>query len=258
MIDYLVRRLRQAGALSTGAELAIPTWMDRRVRLCGAREDVFRPQDLPETVRLITAGIACRYRFMPNGQRQITGFLLPGDLFALRSLLGAPFDHYVRSLTMLETMQLERSCLRSFTDQRSDISEVLQRAMSLQSAITREWAVNVGQRSAMERIAHLFCELFARLQTVGLTMGNRCLLPLTQVDIAEALALTPVHVNRMVMLMTRSGWLTFQRSVLQIHDMRCLTEVGGFDPTYLEVDATPAAAARSSDTHVSSMSTATP
>jgi CRP-like cAMP-binding protein len=130
--------------------------------------------------------------------------------------------------------------------------------MSLQSAITREWAVNVGQRSAMERIAHLFCELFARLQTVGLTMGNRCLLPLTQVDIAEALALTPVHVNRMVMLMTRSGWLTFQRSVLQIHDMRCLTEVGGFDPTYLEVDATPAAAARSSDTHVSSMSTATP
>jgi len=238
MIDQLIRRMRQGGALSAAAVTAVQTAMDRRVRLFGAREDVFRPGDIPETVCLVTAGIACRYRLLSGGQRQITGFLLPGDLFALRSALGIPYDDSIRSVTMLEMMQLERSCLASCSESTSGIGEVLQRAMALQLAISREWVLNLGQRSAMERIAHLFCELFRRLQAVGLTIENRCLLPLTQVDIADAVGLTPVHVNRMVMSMTRSGWLTFQRSVLEIRDMSRVAEVGSFDPSYLEAAAT--------------------
>jgi CRP-like cAMP-binding protein len=237
MIDHLLRRLRQSGTLSTAAELAIQKAIDRRVRLFGAREDLFHPGDLPETVWLVTAGIACRYHFLPNGQRQITGFLLPGDLFALRAPLGMPFDHHIRSITMLETLQLERASVAAFSEPASGIGEVLCRAMALQRAISREWVLNIGQRNAMERIAHLICELFKRLQTVGLTMENRCLLPLTQIDIAEAVALTPVHVNRMLMSMTRNGWLSFQRSVLQIREMARLAEVGAFDASYLDFGA---------------------
>jgi len=236
MIEQFIRRMRQGGALSAAAEAAIAQSLDRRAHLFGAREELYRPGDLPETVSLVTAGVACRYRLLSGGQRQIMGFLLPGDLFGLRASLGLPFDHHVRTLTMLETLPLERSCLESFSDPSSGIGEVLRRAMALQLAITREWVLNVGQRSAMERIAHLFCELFARLEAVNLTIDNRCLLPLTQIDVADAVALTPVHVNRMLMSMTRSGWLTFQRSVLQIRDRSRLAEIGSFDARYLRTD----------------------
>jgi CRP-like cAMP-binding protein len=239
MVDHFIRKLRQGGALGAAAELSLRKSLDRRVRLFGAREDLFRPGDRPETVCLITAGIACRYRLLPSGQRQITGFLLPGDLFALRASLDMPFDHYLASITMLEMLQLDRSQLPSFCEPGSGIGEVLRRAMALQLAISREWVLNLGQRNAMERIAHLFCELFRRLQAVGLAIENRCLLPLTQIDVADAVALTPVHVNRMLMSMTRSGWLTFQRSVLEIHDMRRVAEVGSFDASYLDAATTP-------------------
>lgn len=237
MIDQFIRRWRQGGALSAAAVAAVQTAIDRRVQLFGAREELFGPGDIPQTVCLVTAGIACRYRLLPGGQRQITGFLLPGDLFALRASLGIPYDHCVRSLTMLEMLQLERSCLASCSGSTFGIGEVLHRAMALQLAISREWVLNLGQRSAMERIAHLFCELFRRLQAVGLTIENRCLLPLTQIDIADAVGLTPVHVNRMVMSMTRSGWLTFQRSVLEIRDMSRVAEIASFDGSYLEAAA---------------------
>jgi CRP-like cAMP-binding protein len=244
MIDQFIRRLRQGGALSAAAELALQSCIDRRARLYGAREDLFRPGDVPATVFLVTAGIACRCRILPSGQRQITGFLLPGDLFALRASLERPFDHYIRSITTLETVQLDRSSLASFNEPRSGIAELLRRAMALQLAISREWVLNVGQRSAMERIAHLFCELFRRLEAVGLTIDNQCLLPLTQIDVADAVALTPVHVNRMVMAMTRSGWLTFQRSVLEIHDMSRLAEIGSFDAGYLQIADMPEPSSR--------------
>jgi CRP-like cAMP-binding protein len=234
MIDQFIRRLRQGGSLSAAAITAVQTAIDRRVRLFGAREDLFRPGDTPHSVCLVTAGIACRYRLLPSGQRQITGFLLPGDLFALRASLAMPFDHSIRSLTMLEMVQLERSALSSCSDPTSGMAEVLSRAMALQLAISREWVLNLGQRSAMERIAHLFCELFRRLQAVGLTIENQCLLPLTQIDIADAVGLTPVHVNRMVMSMTRSGWLTFQHSLLEIRDMIRVAEIGSFDASYLD------------------------
>jgi CRP-like cAMP-binding protein len=231
--------------------MALEQSIDRRVHVVGARKTLFGPGDIPKSVHLICAGIACRYNLLPGaGRRQITAFLLPGDLFALRACLGAPFDHHIHSLTTLETRALELPATPMFTEQTSGLAEALSRAMALQCAISREWVFNVGQRNAMERIAHLLCELFTRLQVVGLASNDRCLLPLTQIDLADALALTPVHVNRTLISMTRRGWLTFRRGVLTIHDWKLLTKIGGFDAGYLQSEQHTHALAPGARAHV--------
>jgi CRP-like cAMP-binding protein len=234
MIEQLIRRIRQVAELTAAAEVALAQSVGRHAHVFGARESLFRPGDVPKTIHLISAGIACRCSLLPGGRRQITGFLLPGDLFAVRAYLNARFDHHIRTVTMLETMPLELPKVTTAGELASELAEPLLRTTAMQSAISREWLINVGQRSAGERIAHLLCELFTRLQVVGLTIGDQCLLPLTQIDLADALALTPVHVNRTLMSMTRSGWLSFRRGVLTIPDLHRLEEIGGFDAGYLQ------------------------
>jgi hypothetical protein len=102
-------------------------------------------------------------------------------------------------------------------------------------SIQREWIVNIGQRSARERIAHLFCEMFLRLESVGLAEVFSCDFPLTQTDIAETTGLTSVHVNRTLQELRREGLIVLERQRLTIPDMLALQRVGLFNPDYLHI-----------------------
>jgi len=96
--------------------------------------------------------------------------------------------------------------------------------------------VNVGQRSAFERLAHLFCEMFMRLDAVGLTHDDQCELPLTQIELADTLALSAVHVNRTLMEMRRGRLVSFHNRQLVIHDHVALQIAAGFNPNYLHFE----------------------
>jgi len=100
-------------------------------------------------------------------------------------------------------------------------------------SVNREWIVNVGQRSAQERIAHLLCEMFLRLESVGLTDGFSCAFPPTQTDIADATGLTPVHVNRTIQELRRTGLIVLENQKLAILDMQALQSLALFNPEYL-------------------------
>jgi CRP-like cAMP-binding protein len=103
-------------------------------------------------------------------------------------------------------------------------------------AIQREWTLNVGQRDAYERIAHLLVELFLRLRAVGLTDGKRCDFPVTQVDLADATGLTSVHVNRMLQDLRRDGLVELEKRSLTIPDLQRLKDAAMFNENYLHLD----------------------
>jgi CRP-like cAMP-binding protein len=105
----------------------------------------------------------------------------------------------------------------------------------VQHSISREWLLNVGHRSSFERISHLFCEVYARLDAVGLASDQSCDVPLTQTEIADALAISPVHVNRTLMELRHTGLVSFHGKRLVIHEMAALRRAAGFNPTYLHL-----------------------
>ncbi len=201
-----------------------------------AHIDLMQEGAPPDGVRIILDGLACRYKVLPDGRRQILAYFLAGDMCDARVFLMQGMEHSIGTLSPVEASVLPQEALLELTDRYPRLARAFWWSTLVEEAIAREWIVNVGHRTAFERMAHLFCELFERLRFLGLTQENRCELPLTQTDLADTLALSAVHVNRTLMDMRRARLVTFHARQLIIHDYPALQSVAGFDPAYLHLD----------------------
>ncbi|MFN3388131.1 MAG: Crp/Fnr family transcriptional regulator [Allosphingosinicella sp.] len=99
----------------------------------------------------------------------------------------------------------------------------------------RSWIVNLGRREAYAALGHLICELYVRMRNIGLTDDHHFDMPLTQEEIADALGLTPVHVNRVLQRLRAEGLISLKRSALTILDYPRLEQAAGFSANYLHL-----------------------
>jgi CRP-like cAMP-binding protein len=210
--------------------------LSRSQRDVAARRDLIREGDQPRYVHLVLDGWACRYKTLPDGRRQIVAFFLPGDFCDLNVYILREMDHSVGAITKLRIADISREDMDALTESHPRITQALWWHELVSAAIQREWTLNLGQRSAFERIAHLMVELFLRLEVVGLTKGDSCDFPLTQNDIADATGLTAVHVNRTLQELRRAGLIVLQGRSLTIPDMAALKNVALFNANYLHLD----------------------
>ena len=91
----------------------------------------------------------------------------------------------------------------------------------------------MGRRTSLGHLAHFVCELYERVSVVGGTTGNTFQLPLTQSDLADALGLSVVHVNRLLKTMRTEKVLSWSNFIVAILNETKLREIAEFDPTYL-------------------------
>jgi CRP-like cAMP-binding protein len=181
-------------------------------------------------------GWACRYNTLPDGRRQIVAFFVPGDFCDLNVYILKQMDHSIGAITRLAVADISRDEMDYLTTNHPRITQALWWESLVQQAIQREWTLNLGQRSAYERIGHLLVEVYLRLKTVGLTWNGTCDFPLTQVDIADATGLTPVHVNRTLQELRRDELIELERKQLNIPDLHRLMDVAMFNANYLHLD----------------------
>jgi CRP-like cAMP-binding protein len=200
------------------------------------RRDVIREGDKPRLVHLILSGWGCRYKTLPDGRRQIVAFFIPGDFCDLNVYYLKQMDHSIGAITRMRVAEIAREEMDSLAFAHPHVAQALWCEQLVNDSIQREWTLNVGQRTAYERIAHLLAELFVRLRAVGLTRGDGCDLPITQTDIADATGLTAVHVNRTLQELRRDGLIELERKRLRIPDLKRLTDAAMFNPNYLHLD----------------------
>lgn len=142
-------------------------------------------------------------------------------------------DHTIATLSACTVVSIPRTAILEIM-RRPSLDRALRWASLVDEAILREWLLSLGQRSAELRIAHLFCELHLRLQSVGLVdEADEFDLPITQADIADTLGLSPVHVNRNVQNLRRRNLIKLSRGRLAILNVAGLHAFSGFNPTYL-------------------------
>jgi CRP-like cAMP-binding protein len=201
-------------------------------RRCAVGDDLVKTGEPADRVLVVLDGMACRHKLLPDGRRQILGYLFPGDMGDPRQVLQLRADHSMCVLWPAEIAILSPASMERL-ERHANISSAMARHSLMQQAITREWLVNVGHRTAIERLGHLLCETFSRLEAVGLTRENTFELPLTQAELGDTLALSAVHVNRTLMELRRLKLVTFQSHVVEIHDYPALQAAAGFDSTYL-------------------------
>ncbi|SDA33106.1 cAMP-binding domain of CRP or a regulatory subunit of cAMP-dependent protein kinases [Methylobacterium sp. UNC378MF] len=231
----LVRKLESIATLSDEERQAIERLPVRINRLDG-RHDIVRDGDKPSHCCLILDGWACRYKLLSQGKRQILSFHIAGDIPDLQSLHIHTMDHSLATVTKATLAFIPHENLRELTAQHPGIAALLWRNTLIDAGIFREWMIGIGRRSAFERIGHLFCEMYLKLQAVGLAGDYRCPMPITQTDFADALGLTSVHVNRVLKDMRGQTLITLRSHTLVIEAWDELMRVSEFDPTYLHLE----------------------
>src|SRR3569833_3730554 len=159
-----------------------------------AGQDLVREGDRPDHSTLVVSGSTTRYRVLGDGQRQITALHVPGDFVDLHSFALKEMDHSVGALSISRVIYFPHSALTVITERFPHLTRVLWLMTLLDGAIHREWLVAMGRRAAAGQLAHLVCELYIRLNIVGLAQDYSFSVPLTQVELAVALGFFVVFV----------------------------------------------------------------
>ena len=233
--NRLIRKLESITDLSEDEKRAIHE-LPMNVKNLAADTDIVREGDRPPECCLILDGFACRYKLVGDGYRQIMAFHIPGDIPDLLSLHLKVMDHSLGTLVPSKVAVIGHDSLRDLMQRYPGIASAFWRDTLIDAAVFREWMVGIGRRSAHARIAHLLCELLVRLRAVGLTRDDTYELPLTQAELADALGLSTVHVNRVLQELRGDGLITLRGGSLAVQDWEGLQRAGEFDPAYLHLD----------------------
>ncbi len=238
MRNPLTRKLGAFCDFST-EEKAVLDALCADTRTGKAGEILIEEGDRPDDVFLLVEGWGYRYKHLPDGERQILAYLLPGDLCDIHIFILKEMDHGIALLGDARFAKIHKDEMRSTMRAHPGVLEALFWATLVDEAVLREWLVNVGQRPAYERIAHLFYELWLRLREVGEVEDHEFTFPVTQAQLADTVGLTPVHVNRTLQRMRQEGLITLENRRIVIHDIAALEKISQFDAKYLHLDRRP-------------------
>jgi CRP-like cAMP-binding protein len=234
MINSLIMKLRH-GAQLTKKDYAKLQTVTAQTRRLAAHVDIIHEEEPPDDVRLVLDGFACRYKALPNGGRSIVAFLVPGDFCDLHVAILGAMDHSIATLTPCTLVDIPRETIQELTTGYPCIARALWWATLVDGGILREWIVSMGQRPADQQLAHLFCEMLVRLQTVQRADVNSCILPFTQEELADALGISAVHANRVLQQLRNDGLAVLRDKLLTIPDVGRLKKFADFNPNYLHL-----------------------
>jgi len=230
-IAPLIGRLRRSDDITEEEAQALAAAAEEQ-RTHAPRTRIARSHVPLRNSQLLIDGFVSREAELPDGRRRILAIHVPGDFVDLHGFVLRSLDHEVVALTTATMVLFPYERMLSVISDHRHLSRVLWFATTVDAAIHREWIASYG-RSAVARLAHLFCELRARLEAVGLADTSGYALPLTQIDLADATALTPVHVNRTLRQLREAGLVDFRSGRVEIGDLAGLERVAGFDARYL-------------------------
>lgn len=183
-----------------------------------ARHTIFHHKEWSEFVPFICSGWAATSITLADGRRQTLSFLLPGDIVSAACLLEPMFGRTVEAITEVEYRKFKRSEIKAILFKSPDLMDKLSKIWSEERIQFDQMALDLGRRTADERIARLIINIADRLAKRGMRNGNTMDFPLRQRHIADATGLTPVHVSKVVGEFQRAGMFEIRGRALTIFD----------------------------------------
>ena len=238
MIEAHLLKLRARDEITAEEERALRGMMSDVIEV-PADKTVIRAGDHLDVSVMLLEGLLCRFKDLRDGTRQISELHVPGDFADLHSFTLKRLDHSVMALTRCRIALAPHDRIERVITDHPHLARMFWFMTNLDAAIHREWVLSLGRRSALSRTAHLFCELRVRLGIVGLADETGYDLPLTQLDLAECLGLTSVHINRKLKQLRDRGLVEFRRGRVTIPDLAGLERAAEFNPAYLYLEKRP-------------------
>jgi CRP-like cAMP-binding protein len=231
----MATRLERMTALD-GADRAALLALPHNVRTMSPGIHLIRDGERAEQVNLLLAGFAHRYKLTGDGGRQIIALHMPGEFVDLQNIFLSRADHSVQTLTEVEVAAIPQPAIRELALARPAIAQALWIDTLVEASIFREWVVNVGRRDSRARVAHILCEFSLRLAAAGLASDHRYELPMTQEQLADAVGLTSVHVNRVLKQLAGAGLISRDKRMIRIEDWQRMRAAADFNERYLHFE----------------------
>lgn len=190
-----------------------------------ARQTIHRKDQTTDQIYVIREGWAFRYAITASGRRQILSFLMPGDLMASQSIFNDRMVYPVQSITDVAYCGFDRADLQKLVAKSASTTRVLVDICADERLLSEERLIDLGTRSAEERVARFLLEIMRRLDKRGRVHNQMFNFPLKQLHLADALGLTQVHVNRVLKRLRESGMIEWSRGVLKVVDLPGMRQI---------------------------------
>jgi CRP-like cAMP-binding protein len=238
LIERHLKKLRLRDTLSAEEEKEVRSLVSHTIQVPADRTFIRAGQELRESTLLLDGWMA-RAKDLQSGQRQLAELQVPGDFTDLHGFTLKRLDHEIVTITACTVGVVPHERLKAMTERFPHLTRLYWFMTNLDAAIQREWTLSLGRRTALSRMAQLFCELLVRLEIAGLASNDAYDFPLTQVEVAECLGLTAVHVNRTLQELRRMNLIEVRDRRVDILDREGLRRVAEFDPSYLYLEKVP-------------------
>jgi len=216
-------------------EVAAIAHLQIRPRQLAVDEHLSREGDSLTRCAYILDGTLYQTKLTRGGDRQIIGLRLQHEFVGLQDILLRTTAHDVQALTSSRVLEVDASELRATMSRYPGIAEILMADVMISCSIAQDWIVNVGRRDAQSRVAHLLCEFALRMKGAALSAGARYVLPLTQLQLGDAVGLGRIAVNRVMRDLAHRGVVSCDKSCITILDPAELEEIGDFTARYLHL-----------------------
>ena len=231
-LERFTARLLSRSSLSDDEQAAILNLRGRAVQVANHR-DIIVPGETTSSACLVVDGLVARFDQMADGSRQLTSLYIAGDMCDLHSVVSPTAGWGFQAVTNTTVMRILHSDLHELAVRHPAIAFAFWRDAVVDASVLAKWVGNVGRRDARSRLAHLFCELGLRMEAAGLGSRTDFPLPMTQTYLADALGLTPVHVNRMLQTLRHDGLVSTENRRVRVERWSELAHVAEFDPQFL-------------------------
>lgn len=218
-----------------------------RVLKVDAQRDFVRLSETVDHVSVVVDGVVARFGQNSEGERQITAFHIAGDAPDLHTVVVPSDTVPLHALSKATILSIPHTALRAVAARYPAVAEAFWRHCSVDAAITAKWILNVGRRDAQTRIAHLFCEMAVRYNAHAGDDEASYSFPLTQTQLADAVGMTAVHVNRSLRALAEQGLVTFRGGSVRIPHWERLVARGEFEAEYLQAGWQPGSRLRIMD-----------
>ena len=237
-LQRFVTRLLLRSSLSIAEQDAILRLACRPAQI-PPRHEIVSPGKTVEHACLVSKGLAARFDQMRGGQRQITAFHIVGDMCDLHSVVAPTPAWGIVALTATNVLFVPHAGLREIACTHPAIAMAFWRDGTVDASILAKWIGNIGRQDARARLAHLICEFGIRSELAGIGSRTSFALDATQEQLADALGLTSVHVNRTLQRLRSEGVVSTRGHAVDVLDWDRLADIAEFDPTYLLVNQRP-------------------
>lgn len=231
-LERFLNRLLRRSRLSVEEQSAI-LGLTSHASQVPAHREVVASGDHVHHACLVADGLIGRTDQMKDGRRQITALHIPGDMCDLHSVVSPAAGWGIEALTTSLVLRVPHYDLRNVAIAYPAIALAFWRDTTADASVLAKWVGNLGRRNAASRVAHLLCEMGVRMEEAGLGTRTRYALPMIQAQIADAMGLTSVHVNRTLQALRRDRVVRTDERTVHVEDWGRLTEIAEFDPEFL-------------------------